>query len=103
LNADAHPLAHWVERGSEAAFRDRFALRAYRDHLSTEPLGSTRGPREGGLIFERGGRDGVRRTTEITLRPAPDVTLGNVFKVARTLGPQQILQLELAVIPREDG
>jgi len=103
LNANAHPVDIEVELEFEAAFRDMFAVRAYRDHLSTEPLASTRGPREGGLIFERVGRDGVRRTTEITLRPAPDATLGNVFKVARTLGPQQILQLELAVIPREDG
>ena len=43
-------------------------MRAYRD-LSLAPLASTRGPREGGLVFERVGRDGVRRTTEITLRP----------------------------------
>ena len=103
LNANAHPVDITVELEFEAAFRDMFAVRAYRDHLSTEPLASTRGPHEGGLIFERVGRDGVRRTTEITLRPAPDATLGNVFRVTRTLGPQQFLQLELAVIPREDG
>ena len=54
-------------------------------------------------MFERLGRDGVRRTTEITLRPAPDTIERNCFRVTRTLGPQEFLQLELAVIPREDG
>jgi glycogen debranching enzyme len=103
LNANAHPVDVTVELEFEAAFRDMFAVRAYREHLGTAPLASTRGPREGGLVFERVGRDGVRRTTEITLRPAPDAIAGNVFKVTRTLGPQQFLQLELAVIPKEDG
>ena len=102
LNANAHPVDVRVELEFEAAFRDMFAVRAYRD-LSLAPLASTRGPREGGLVFERVGRDGVRRTTEITLRPAPDAIEGNVFRVTRTLGPQQFLQLELAAIPREDG
>jgi glycogen debranching enzyme len=102
LNANAHPVEIKVELEFEAAFRDMFAVRAYRD-LSLAPLASTRGPKEGGLIFERVGRDGVRRTTEITLRPAPDAIEGNIFRVTRTLGPQQFLQLELAVIPREDG
>ena len=71
LNANAHPVDVVVELEFEAAFRDMFAVRAYRD-LSLAPLASTRGPKEGGLVFERVGRDSVRRTTEITLRPAPD-------------------------------
>src|SRR5437870_8745614 len=79
-----------------------FAVRAYRD-LSLAPVASTRGPGEVGLVCGRGGRDGVRRTTEITLWPAPDTIEGNVFRFARTLGPQQFLQLEVAAIPREDG
>jgi glycogen debranching enzyme len=102
LNANAHPVAVVVELEFEAAFRDMFAVRAYRE-LSLAPLASTRGPREGGLVFERVGRDGVRRTTEVHLRPAPDSIQGNIFRVARTLAPQQALQLELAVIPKEDG
>ncbi|TMF26568.1 MAG: amylo-alpha-1,6-glucosidase [Chloroflexi bacterium] len=102
LNAAAHPVIVAVELEFEAAFRDMFAVRAYRE-LSQEPLMSERGPREGGLVFERLGRDGVRRTTEITMRPAPDVIEGNRFKVTRTLGPQEFFQLELAVIPKEDG
>jgi glycogen debranching enzyme len=102
LNANAHPVEITVELEFEAAFRDMFAVRAYRD-LSLTPLASTLGPREGGLFFERVGRDGVRRTTEITLRPTPDAIEGNVFRVKRTLAPQQFLQLELAAIPREDG
>jgi glycogen debranching enzyme len=102
LNANAHPVEIRVEVEFEAAFRDMFAVRAYRD-LSLAPLASTRGAREGGLVFERVGRDGVRRTTEVTMRPAPDAIDGNVFRFARTLGPQQFLQLELAAIPREDG
>src|SRR5207237_4815991 len=95
LNANAHPVDVSVELEFEAAFRDMFAVRAYRD-LSLAPLASTRGPREGGLVFERVGRDGARRTTETTLRPAPDAIEGNIFSVARTLGPQQFPQLELA-------
>jgi glycogen debranching enzyme len=102
LNANAHPVEVSVELEFEAAFRDMFAVRAYRD-MSLAPLASTRGPREGGLVFERVGRDGVRRTTEVTLRPSPDAVEGNVFRVKRTLGPQQFLQLEVAAIPREDG
>jgi glycogen debranching enzyme len=102
LNANAHPVDIKVELEFEAAFRDMFAVRAYRD-LSLAPLASTRGPREGGLIFERVGRDGVRRTTEVTMRPAPDAIDGGIFRFARTVGPQQFLQLELAAIPREDG
>ena len=102
LNANAHKVEITVELEFEAAFRDMFAVRAYRD-LSQEPLASQVGPREGGIVFERLGRDGVRRTTEITLRPAPDRIERNCFTVTRTLGPQEVLQLELAVIPREDG
>ena len=102
LNANAHPVEVTVELEFEAAFRDMFAVRAYRD-LSLAPLASTRGQREGGFVFERVGRDGVRRTTEATLRPAPDAIEGNIFRVQRMLGPQQFLQLEVAVIPREDG
>src|SRR5205807_2504556 len=56
LNAYAHPVDVSVELEFEAAFRDMFAVRAYRD-LSLAPLASTRGPREGGLVFERVGRD----------------------------------------------
>ena len=102
LNANPHAVEVAVELEFEAAFRDMFAVRAYRD-VPAEPLAATRGPREGGLLFERVGRDGVRRTTEITLRPAPDLILGNLFRVTRSLGPQEFLQLELAVTPREDG
>ncbi|TMG55638.1 MAG: amylo-alpha-1,6-glucosidase [Chloroflexi bacterium] len=102
LNANAHKIDVTVELEFEAAFRDMFAVRAYRE-LSQEPLASQLGPREGGIVFERLGRDGVRRTTEITLRPAPDTIERNCFRVTRTLGPQEFLQLELAVIPREDG
>jgi glycogen debranching enzyme len=79
-----------------------FAVRAYRE-LSQEPLASELGAREGGIVFERLGRDGVRRTTEITMRPAPDVIEKNRFRITRTLGPQEFLQLEISVIPREDG
>ena len=102
LNANAHAVTITVELEFEAAFRDMFAVRAYRD-LSQEPLASQRNAREGGLLFERLGRDGVRRTTEITLRPAPDQIDGNKFRITRTLAPQEFLPLELAVIPREDG
>jgi glycogen debranching enzyme len=102
LNANAHEVHVSIELEFEAAFRDMFAVRGYRD-ISSDALASQRSPRDGGIVFERLGRDGVRRTTEITLHPSPDDITGNVFRLSRTLGPQQILQLELSVIPREDG
>jgi len=102
LNANPHSVTVTVELEFEASFRDMFAVRGYRDvAIATHEI--SRGQREGGIVFERVGRDAVRRTTDVTMRPAPDRIENGVFHIARELGPQQALMLELAVIPREDG
>ena len=49
--------------------------------------------RPDGVVFERVGRDGVRRTTEIALRPAPDAVQGTTLVIERDLTPQQVLSL----------
>ncbi len=66
LNANAHPVDVKVELEFEAAFRDMFAVRAYRD-LSLAPLASTRGSSSSASAgTEFGGRPrsrfGPRRT-----------------------------------------
>ena len=91
-----------LELEFEASFRDMFAVRGRRADATT-PHEIKRGAREGGIVFERVGRDAVRRTTDITMRPAPDRIEGNVFHIERELPPQGVLTIELAVIPREDG
>ncbi|HEV8228638.1 MAG TPA: glycogen debranching N-terminal domain-containing protein [Candidatus Limnocylindria bacterium] len=102
LNANPRPVRVALELEFEASFRDMFAVRGYRDVAAT-PHETKRGAREGGIVFERVGRDAVRRTTDITMRPAPDRIEGNVFHITRDLPPQGLLTIELAVIPREDG
>ena len=102
LNANPHSVRLVIDLEFEASFHDMFAVRGYRD-VAPHVQEIRRGAREGGIVFERVGRDAVRRTTDITMRPAPDRIEGNVFHIERELGPQQILTLELAVIPKEDG
>ncbi|HEY3218006.1 MAG TPA: glycogen debranching N-terminal domain-containing protein [Candidatus Limnocylindria bacterium] len=102
LNASPTPARVAVELEFEAAFRDMFAVRGYRDGAGPgAAVGVERRP--DGLVFECVGRDGVRRTSEVTLRPAPDRIVGTTLHVEREVAPQQALTLELAVIPREDG
>src|SRR5439155_832665 len=93
LNANAHPVDIEVELEFEAAFRDMFAVRAYRDHLSTEPLASTRGPRESGPFPTGGipwyavpfGRDGLISAYQ-TLGWNPDVARGTLRLLASYQG-----------------
>ena len=102
LNANPHPVEIEIVFGFEASFRDMFAVRGFRDVVPPPPaVDVTR--HDGGIRFEHVGRDGVRRTTDVTQRPAPDAIDGTSFRTTRTLGPQEVLALELAVIPREDG
>ncbi|HEV8654778.1 MAG TPA: glycogen debranching N-terminal domain-containing protein [Candidatus Limnocylindria bacterium] len=102
LNANPGPVRVALELEFEASFRDMFAVRGHHAVAAT-PYEIKRGGREGGIVFERVGRDAVRRTTDITMRPAPDRIEGNVFHIERELPPQGVLTIELAVIPREDG
>jgi glycogen debranching enzyme len=100
LNANPKPVRLVIELELEASFRDMFAVRG---HAADAGAPITVEPRADGVVFERLGRDGVRRTTEVTLRPAPDAVEGRTLRIERELGPQQVLTLELAVVPREDG
>ncbi|HKW77951.1 MAG TPA: glycogen debranching N-terminal domain-containing protein [Candidatus Limnocylindria bacterium] len=102
LNANPTPLHVTAELEFEVAFRDMFAVRGYQQTIA-EGTPVTVEPRADGLVFERVGRDGVRRTSEVSVRPAPDAVAGNTLRIERDLAPQQALTIELAVIPREDG
>ncbi|MDQ2950724.1 MAG: amylo-alpha-1,6-glucosidase, partial [Chloroflexota bacterium] len=102
LNANPRAVHVVIELEFEASFRDMFAVRGYRQAIISAP-GTTVERRPESLMFERVGRDGVRRTTEVTLRPTPEITEGTRMRIERELAPQQVLTLELSVIPREDG
>jgi glycogen debranching enzyme len=102
LNATPDPVELVVELEFETTFRDMFAIRGYRD-VEHDPRGT--GSRWHGdqLLFERLGRDGVRRTTEISTRPAPDERDGTTLRYRTTLAPQGVFSVEFAAVPKEDG
>src|SRR5512142_3383748 len=102
LNANPGPARIAIELEFEASFRDMFAVRGYRE-VATPPAAVTIERRGDLLVFERVGRDGVRRTTEVGVHPIPDKIEGSKIHIERELGPQEVLTLELAIIPHEDG
>ncbi|MGH2498649.1 MAG: amylo-alpha-1,6-glucosidase [Candidatus Limnocylindria bacterium] len=102
LNCNPRSVAVRVELEFEASFRDMFAVREYRGIAQAREPAQPR-VEDGRLVFDRLGRDGVRRTTEVSMRPAPDAVDGQRLVVERLLDPQAVLALELAIIPREDG
>ncbi len=102
LNANPTSVRIALELEFEATFRDMFVVRGYRDAVTPDSAVRVE-RREDGLVFERVGRDGVRRTSDVALRPAPDRIDGTTLYIERDLTPQQVLSFELAVIPREDG
>jgi glycogen debranching enzyme len=102
LNANPSAVRVKVEVEVEASFRDMFAVRGYRGAIAPSTDVPTE-RRADGITFEQMGRDGIRRTTDITMRPAPDAIVGATFVIERELAPQQALTIELTVIPREDG
>jgi len=102
LNCNPIRVRLRIELEFDASFRDMFAVRGYRGLRPTaEPVTTEAVPN--GIRFERLGRDGVRRTTDVTMRPVPDRIDGRIFVLERSLEPQEILICELAVVPREDG
>ncbi|HUQ42396.1 MAG TPA: glycogen debranching N-terminal domain-containing protein [Candidatus Limnocylindrales bacterium] len=103
LNANPRPVRVVIELEFEVSFRDMFTVRGYGRSIPATTPAVVVESRPGGLSFESVGRDGVRRTSEITMRPAPDATEGAKMRFERELAPQQVLTLELSVIPREDG
>ncbi|MBI2773515.1 MAG: amylo-alpha-1,6-glucosidase [Chloroflexi bacterium] len=102
LNATPAALDLVLELEFETTFKDMFAVRGYQgvDDKAEVAPGRADGER---LVFERVGRDKVRRTTEITSHPDADARDGNVLTFTRRLEPQAVLTIELAVVPREDG
>ncbi len=102
LNANPRPVHLVLELEFEASFRDMFAVRGYRE-VAPVPTAVSIDRRPEGFTLERVGRDGVRRTTEITVRPAPEAIDGLRMRIERDLAPQQVLMIELSAIPREDG
>ena len=102
LNCNPGKVRLRIELEFDASFRDMFAVRGYRGLPAvTEATPSEVIPN--GIRFHRLGRDGVRRTTDITMRPAPDRIDGRTFVLERELAPQEIVTYELAIAPREDG
>ncbi len=102
LNATPKQVSLEVELEFEASFKDMFAVRGYRgldDALAAPPC-RWEGDR---LVFERVGRDGVRRATEIAFQPAPDEREGARVRYRRVLPAQGVLTIELTVVPSEDG
>src|SRR2546428_13532045 len=91
-----------IELEFEASFQAMFSIRGYQGRKSVD-ASVERTERGDALVFERLGRDGVRRTTEITMRPSPDTVSGNVLVMERELAPQGVLTIELAILPCEDG
>jgi glycogen debranching enzyme len=103
LNANPVGVHVDVELELEATFRDMFAVRGHHAGAPGTPASTSQERHDDGFVFERVGRDGVRRTTEVSLSPAPDRVQGATLYVSRELAPQQVLSLEIAIIPREDG
>ena len=102
LNCNPAKVRLRLEIEFDASFRDMFVVRGYRGVPAVaEPTPVEVIP--SGIRFQRLGRDGVRRTTDVTMRPAPDRIEGNTFVLERELAPQEIVTYELAVVPREDG
>ena len=96
LNCNPAKVRVRIELEFGASFRDMFVVRGYRGLPPT--VEAT--PVEvipNGIRFQRLGRDGVRRTTDVTMRPAPDRIDGNTFVLERELAPQEIVTYELAV------
>jgi len=102
LNATPSTVSLVIELEFEATFRDMLAVRGYRDiDQRAEPAGV----RSDGstLLFERVGRDGVRRMMEITVWPEPGACEGSTVRFERELGPQGLVTIEITAVPTEDG
>ncbi len=102
LNCNPAKVRLRIELEFDASFRDMFVVRGYRGlpaNVEVTPVEVI----PNGIRFQRLGRDGVRRTTDVTMRPAPDRIDGHTFVLERELAPQEIVTYELAIVPREDG
>ncbi|HET8567507.1 MAG TPA: glycogen debranching N-terminal domain-containing protein [Candidatus Limnocylindria bacterium] len=102
LNANPHAVQVRAELHFDASFVDIFVVRGHRELTSGDEPVRTH-VRGDALVFERTGRDGVRRSTEVTMTPKPDAIEGRSLIVTRELAPQGVLTIELRIIPREEG
>lgn len=102
LNATPKAVDLEVELEFEATFKDMFAVRGYRD-LRDDVAGAAGRWEDDRLVFERLGRDGVRRTTHVTSRPLPDAREDHHMRYRRRLPPQGVFSIELSTLPSEDG
>ena len=101
-NCNPGPVTVRAELEFEASFRDMFSVRGYQEVPADVPR-SELASIANGVRFTRRGRDGIRRTTDIKVTPAADEVAGGTFRYERTLAPQGVMTLEVAVIPAEDG
>jgi glycogen debranching enzyme len=102
LNATPKSIDLEVELEFEATFKDMFAVRGYRG-LADEAVVAAGRWEDDRLVFERVGRDDVRRSTRISSRPSPDACDGRVMRFRRRLAPQGVFSVELSAVPEENG
>jgi glycogen debranching enzyme len=102
LNATPAEVDLVVELEFDATFKDMFAVRGYRD-MADASAGVEPRWDEGRLVFERIGRDGMRRMTTIASRPEPTEHDGRTLRYRHRLARQGVLSIELTVLPTEDG
>ena len=102
LNCNPGKVRLRIELEFDVSFEDMFAVRGYRG-LARTVEDTPVEPIPNGIRFSRLGRDAVRRSTDVTMRPMPDEVDGRTFVLERELAPQEIVTYELAIVPREDG
>ncbi len=102
LNATPKAIDLEVELEFEATFKDMFAVRGYRD-MTDDSAGEGGTWSDEHLVFERVGRDGLRRATRISSHPSPDLHDGHRMRYRRRLPPQGVFSIELSILPNEDG
>lgn len=102
LNASPSEVDLTIELEFEATFRDMFAVRGYRD-VTQDPATAEVAWDGQRLVLGRQGKDGVKRTTTITIQPAPDSVEGTRLRYERKLPRQGVFSIELSAVPAEDG
>jgi glycogen debranching enzyme len=102
LNASPSEVELGIELEFEATFRDMFAIRGYRDVTQDPATAEVKWDGER-LVLGRTGKDGVHRTTTISVHPTPDAVEGTCLRYQRTLPRQGVFSIELSAVPAEDG
>ncbi len=105
LNCSARDVPVELTLVLDADFRDIFAVRGYHPQ---DPSHVAQSRLRDGVDFTTRGRDGVLRETRVRTVPEPDAAtereLGGIeLRFAKTLGPQEVLRVEVRAVPYEDG